>query len=58
MPSRQPGESLRDYWQRRAEEARTMAEGFRNPETRRILLSIAESYESLAELARKNPKAE
>ena len=32
----------------RAEEARTLAEGFRDPEARRMMFEIAERYEKLA----------
>ena len=34
-----------DYWPSRAEEVRTMAEIMSDPETQRIMLEIAESYE-------------
>ena len=33
----------------RAEEARTLAEGFRDPEARRMMFEIAERYEKLAQ---------
>ena len=40
-----------DYWHRRAEEVRTIAEIMVDPEDRRILFDIAESYVRLAESA-------
>jgi len=39
------------YWVMRAEEMRTIADDFKTPETRRMLLDIAEMYESLARKA-------
>jgi hypothetical protein len=38
-----------DYWLHRAEEARAMASEIRNPECRRIMVEIADSYERLAQ---------
>jgi hypothetical protein len=38
-------------WRDRAEEARTMAEGTADADARRIMLSIAQNYEELAERA-------
>ena len=40
-----------EQWRKRAEEARTVADGMRNPETKRIMLGIAASYEVLAKRA-------
>jgi hypothetical protein len=46
----------------RAEEMRRLAEDMREPETRRMMLSIAEGYDKLAERAkeraRQNPKVD
>ena len=36
-----------DLWRDRAEEARTQAEQMSNPETRRMMLQIAETYERM-----------
>lgn len=38
-----------DYWLHRAEEARTASDEIRNPECRRIMLGIADSYDRLAQ---------
>jgi hypothetical protein len=38
-----------EYWHRRAEEVRTIAETMNDPEAMRILFEIAESYVRLAE---------
>jgi len=40
-----------EQWRKRAEEARTVADGMRSPETKRIMLGIAASYEVLAKRA-------
>lgn len=44
---------LRDerHWRDRANEARAVAEGLNDPETRRLMLGIAGSYDALAERA-------
>jgi hypothetical protein len=39
-----------DLWGDRAEEARTQAEQMSNPETRRMMLLIAETYERMIEI--------
>ena len=39
------------YWQERAEEARTMAEAMSDPDAKREMLGIAESYERIAKRA-------
>ena len=36
-----------ELWRNRAEEARTQAEQMSNPETRRMMLLIAETYERM-----------
>jgi hypothetical protein len=36
------------YWRRRAEEARTLADELTDPEAKRKMLKIAEDYETLA----------
>jgi hypothetical protein len=41
------------HWLNRAEEARVIAEEMRDPESRRIMLNIADDYERLAKRARK-----
>lgn len=38
-----------ELWRNRAEEARTQAEQMSNPETRRMMLRIAETYERMIE---------
>jgi len=43
-----PDERPPEYWQSRAEEARTMAGNTRHADTRETLLKIAEGYERLA----------
>jgi hypothetical protein len=42
--------SLEDpkHWLQRAEEARAVAEGITDPESKRMMLKIAEDYEKLA----------
>lgn len=40
-----------EHWWGRAEEARTIAEIITDPEARRIMFDIAESYDRLAERA-------
>ena len=37
-----------EYWRKRAEEARTMAERMTNAHTKSLMLSVAESYEKIA----------
>jgi hypothetical protein len=37
-----------DYWRRRAEEARSLAEGMHDSHTRILMIGIAESYEQIA----------
>ena len=39
------------HWRMRAEEARAIAETMTHPETKRVMLGIAESYEKLAKAA-------
>jgi hypothetical protein len=40
------------YWQDRAEETRAMIGRATDPQVRRVLISIADNYEELAERAR------
>ena len=40
-----------EYWEARAEEARTRSEGFKDPTARRSLLAIAAIYEHLVRRA-------
>ncbi len=40
------------HWQNRAEEARARAETFSDPDAKQAMLSIAEGYEKLGELAK------
>jgi hypothetical protein len=40
-----------EHWRARAEEARVHAEQMKDPETRRMMLGIAESYEQIARRA-------
>jgi hypothetical protein len=44
-----------EFWRDWAKKAREMAASMRDPETRRIMLGIARSYERLAELASIKP---
>jgi hypothetical protein len=37
-----------DYWRKRAEEARTIAERMTNAHTKALMLGVAESYEKIA----------
>jgi hypothetical protein len=39
------------YWRQRAEEARTRADGLRDPETRATLLNVAATYDAMADRA-------
>jgi hypothetical protein len=39
------------HWRERAEEARSTAEGIKDPEAKRAMLVIARSYEKIAERA-------
>jgi hypothetical protein len=47
------------HWRERAEEARSIAEGMRNPATKGVMLKLAEDYDRLAARAeiRANPAA-
>jgi hypothetical protein len=40
------------HWQRRAEEAREVADSLKDPEARKSMLKIANEYERLAQRAR------
>ena len=40
-----------EYWHNRAEESREMAEQFRDPEQRRVMLAIADGYDQMAQSA-------
>jgi predicted S18 family serine protease len=46
------------YWRSRAEESRTIADLMRNPETKQMILEVAESYDRLAEHAEEASQAE
>jgi DNA-binding ferritin-like protein len=37
-----------EYWRKRAEEARTLAEQMKDTHTKSLMLGIAESYEKIA----------
>jgi hypothetical protein len=37
-----------DHWRKRAEEARTLADGMEDPEAKQMVLGLAETYERLA----------
>ncbi len=55
MPSKKSGHKLiwdEGHWLNRAGEARTAAENIRNPECKRIMREIAESYDHLAKLSK------
>ena len=47
MPSPSPPYDP-EYWKKRAEEARTLAEGMVDAHTKILMLGIAESYEQIA----------
>jgi hypothetical protein len=38
-----------EYWRKRAEEARTLAEQMEHTHTKSLMLAIAESYEKIAD---------
>jgi DNA-binding ferritin-like protein len=40
-----------DYWRKRAEEARALAEQMKDPHTQSLMLGIAESYDKIAKWA-------
>jgi hypothetical protein len=40
-----------DYWRKRAEEARTIAERMTDTHTKALMLGVAESYEKIAKFA-------
>jgi hypothetical protein len=40
-----------DYWRGRAAEARAIAEGMKNPSSKRTLENVAQSYDNLADHA-------
>jgi DNA-binding ferritin-like protein len=40
-----------EYWRKRAEEARTLAEQMKDSHTQSLMLGIAESYEKIARWA-------
>ena len=52
-----PAKYSREYWLERAEEARTVAELMSNPDARRKMFGIAESYVRLADHAREKKEA-
>jgi hypothetical protein len=45
-----------DYWRNRAKERRDMAEGFKDIESRRTMLRIADDYDRLAARAEQRQK--
>ena len=45
-----------EHWQDRAEEARSIAEQMSDPDSKRMMLRIAEDYERLAAHARRRMK--
>jgi hypothetical protein len=47
-----------DYWRRRAEEARTIAEQMENPEAKQTMLEIAAGYDRMAQRAAERIAAE
>jgi hypothetical protein len=52
-PPASQDESLRQasYWRDRAEEARTMGEGMRDPVSKAVMMDIAEKYDLMARRA-------
>jgi hypothetical protein len=49
-----------DYWRKRAEEIRAIAEGLNDPEAKFMMLRVADTYETMATRAEQRawPKAE
>ena len=47
-----------EFWRFRAEEARTIAEGMRDGEPKKVMLRIAESYERIAKMIERGVRAE
>jgi hypothetical protein len=47
-----------EYFWSRAEEARSMAEAMHDPETKRMMISMAMTYEKLAQRAENHRKGE
>lgn len=45
------------FWEARAEETRAIMQKVSDPQSRRLLVTIAESYEELAERTRSRPSA-
>jgi DNA-binding ferritin-like protein len=43
-----------EYWRKRAEEARTIAERMTDAHTKSLMLGVAESYEKIAKWAAKS----
>jgi len=46
------------YWRARAEEARTRAANFKDPDAKQTMEDIAHGYEAMGERAEKREKAE
>jgi hypothetical protein len=43
------------YWRNHAAEARTMADGMSDPEAKRVMLTVAASYDWMAERTERGP---
>ena len=59
MPERPPPNlGNPEFWRYRAEEARTIADGMRDGEPKKIMVRIAESYERIAKMIEQGVQAE
>jgi UV DNA damage repair endonuclease len=54
--SKEPDVDTPEHWHKRAKEARILADSLRDPNPKRVMLGIAESYEKLAKAAEERAK--
>lgn len=47
-----------EHWRSRAEEHRTIAQDYKDPEAKRMMFKLAEDYDQLAEHAERRMRAE